>query len=117
MKTHTTLATILLSIGLLAGASLRAAEDILIADFEGTNYGDWKVTGEAFGPGPARGTLPRQMRVEGFLGKGLVNSFYNGDNTKGTLTSPEFTIRRPFISFLIGGGGWEGKTCMNLVVD
>ena len=28
--------------------------DILIADFEGPDYGAWKVTGKAFGPGPAR---------------------------------------------------------------
>lgn len=39
--------------------------DILIADFEGTSYGNWKATGEAFGPGPARGTLPGQMAVSG----------------------------------------------------
>ena len=31
-----------------------AAEDLVIADFEGETYGDWKATGEAFGPGPAR---------------------------------------------------------------
>jgi fructan beta-fructosidase len=91
--------------------------EILLADFEGTNYGDWKVTGEAFGPGPAHGTLPSQMRVDGFLGKGLVNSFYKGDGTTGTLTSPPFKIERRYIQFLIGGGGWEGKTCMNLLVD
>ncbi len=37
--------------------------DILIADFEGTRYGSWTATGEAFGPGPARGTFPGQMTV------------------------------------------------------
>ena len=94
-----------------------AADDILIADFEGTNYGNWKVTGEAFGPGPARGTLPDQMPVNGFKGKGLVNSYYKGDGTTGTLTSPEFKIERKFISFLIGGGMDTGKTCMDLLVD
>ena len=36
-----------------------SAEEILIADFEGETYGQWKVTGDAFGSGPARGTLPR----------------------------------------------------------
>ena len=46
-----------------------AADDILIADFEGTNYGAWKVTGAAFGPGPAHGTMPGgQMPVSGFFG-------------------------------------------------
>ena len=101
----------------LAVWSACGADDILIADFEGTNYGDWKVTGEAFGPGPAQGTLARQMEVSGYLGHGLVNSFYGGDKATGTLTSPAFAIHRKFIKFLIGGGGYEGKTCMNLLVD
>jgi sucrose-6-phosphate hydrolase SacC (GH32 family) len=89
--------------------------EILIADFEGDDYGDWKVTGEAFGPGPARGTLPNQMPVTGYLGKGLVNSYFKGDDSVGTLTSPGFTIRRKRINFLVGGGGWPGETCINLL--
>jgi len=102
---------------LLCLGSAYAAEDILIADFEGQSYGDWKVTGEAFGPGPARGTLPGQMNVSGFKGRGLVNSYYKGDNTTGTLTSPEFRIERRYITFLIGGGRHPGKTCMNLLIN
>ncbi len=98
-------------------ATVPAAEDLLVADFEGTTYGDWKTDGEAFGPGPAKGTLPRQMRVSGFRGKGLVNSFFKGDGTVGTLTSPPFTIRRPFLKFLIGGGGYQGETYMELLAD
>jgi len=95
----------------------RAADDIVLADFEGKDYGDWTTTGEAFGPGPAQGTLPHQMPVTGFLGHGLANSFYGGDRSTGTLTSPPFAINRSYVSFLIGGGGFEGKTCMNLLVD
>src|SRR3990172_3262548 len=89
---------------LLATTSLPAAEraDLLIADFEGTNYGDWRVTGEAFGPGPAHGTLPNQMPVEGFRGQRLVNSFFKGDGTVGTLGSPAFRIERRYLRFLIG---------------
>src|SRR5687768_9597298 len=94
-----------------------AAEDIIISDFEADNYGNWKVTGTAFGNRPARGTLPGQMMVEGFEGKGLVNSFNGGDDPKGTLTSPSFKIERPFIAFRVGGGGWEDETCIQLVVD
>jgi fructan beta-fructosidase len=94
-----------------------AGQDILIADFEGADYGNWKVTGEAFGPGPAHGTLPNQMVVDGFLGHGLVNSFYHGDDSTGTLTSLPFKIERRYLRFLIGGGGWAGETCMNLLVD
>jgi sucrose-6-phosphate hydrolase SacC (GH32 family) len=101
----------------LATPGLRAADDILIADFEGPDYGQWKTTGEAFGPGPAQGTLPGQMQVDGYKGKGLVNSFYKGDGSMGTLTSPPFKIERKFIRFLIGGGKDTEKTCMNLLID
>jgi fructan beta-fructosidase len=91
--------------------------DILLADFEGNTYGDgWKTTGTAFGKGPARGTLPGQMPVSGFLGKGLVNSFLGGDAATGTLTSPEFKVERRYINFLVGGGKHPGKTCVNLLV-
>ncbi|MCX8155388.1 MAG: GH32 C-terminal domain-containing protein [Verrucomicrobiae bacterium] len=101
----------------LAGVFGAPAPDILIADFEGTNYGAWTVMGTAFGPGPAEGTLPNQMAVRGYQGRRLVNSFYGGDASTGTLTSPPFRIERSYVKFLIGGGGFAGETCMNLLVD
>lgn len=91
--------------------------DVIIADFEGKDYGAWVVMGEAFGPGPAQGPLPGQMAVTGFNGKGLVNSFYKGDGTVGTLTSPAFIISRKYLNFLIGGGNAPGITCINLLVN
>jgi fructan beta-fructosidase len=94
-----------------------ARPDILIADFEGPDYGNWKVEGTAFGTKPARGTLPNQMPFSGFLGKGLVNSYHDGDDATGKLTSPSFTIQRRHISFLIGGGKFPGETCINLLVN
>lgn len=90
--------------------------DILIADFEMETYGNWKVEGEAFGAGPAVGTLADQMPVFGYQGMRLVNSYVKRDQTTGKLTSPEFTIQRSWINFLIGGGGHDGETCMNLLV-
>jgi sucrose-6-phosphate hydrolase SacC (GH32 family) len=99
-----------------AGAG-RGADDLLIADFEGENYGAWRATGEAFGPGPARGTLANQMPVGGYLGERLANSYFRGDATQGTLTSPEFKIERRHIKFLIGGGKHPEKTCINLIID
>jgi|GEM_PF-122058 len=101
----------------LTDLTVRAGDDILLADFEGTDYGNWKAEGKAFGRGPAQGTLPHQMEVSGYLGHGLVNSFCGADKSTGTLTSPEFKIERKFITFLIGGGGYAGKTCINLLVD
>jgi fructan beta-fructosidase len=97
--------------------TLHAAEDVFISDFEGADYGSWQAVGEAFGTKPARGSLPGQMAVDGFLGKGLANSFVGGDKSTGTLTSANFKIERPYISFLIGGGGYSNETCMNLLVD
>ncbi len=52
---------------------------MVVADFDGRGYGGWVATGDAFGAGPAAGTLPRQQAVEGFVGKGLVNSYSGGD--------------------------------------
>ena len=102
----------------LVGSSLYAADaDILIADFEGPDYGGWQTTGEAFGTAPAPGTLPSQGKVDGFRGNGLVNSFLGRDRRQGTLTSPPFEISRDFVNFLIGGGMHPGETCINLLVD
>ncbi|MFN3653674.1 MAG: GH32 C-terminal domain-containing protein [Armatimonadota bacterium] len=103
--------------GLAALPLLAAEPDVVIADFEGPDYGAWQVEGEAFGPGPARGTLPNQMPVSGFLGQGLVNSFFKGDDTTGTLTSPEFRINRRYLSFLIGGGHHPGRASIDLLVN
>jgi len=94
-----------------------AAKDVLIANFEGNDYGNWKVQGQAFGSRPAKGTLDGQMKVSRFKGKGLVNSYYNGDKSVGMLTSPRFEIQRKYINFLIGGGKYPAKTCINLLVD
>ena len=108
---------VLCSILCLCAVVTAAEQDVLVADFEGKDYGDWKVTGEAFGPGPARGTLPDQMKVSGFEGERLVNSYYGRDGTTGTLTSPPFLIERKHINFLIGGGWHPGKACINLLVN
>lgn len=90
---------------------------VLLHDFEGETYGEWRATGNSFGLGPAKGTLANQNRVTGFVGKGLVNTYLNGDGTTGTLTSPMFAINRKFMNFKIGGGNHPGQECMNLLVD
>jgi non-lysosomal glucosylceramidase len=95
----------------------RARPPIVFADFEGGNYEGWTIEGEAFGEQPAAGTLENQQHVSGFKGSGLVNTFLGGDEPIGRARSRTFTIERPWIAFLIGGGGHDGQTCINLIVD
>jgi hypothetical protein len=89
--------------------------DLLLADFEGQDYGPWKTTGTAFGTKP---TGPKN-RVSGFQGRQLVDTFLinESDQPTGKLISPAFNIERPFINLLVGGGRHPGKTCVNLVVN
>ncbi|KAJ0417657.1 glycosyl hydrolase family protein [Aspergillus carlsbadensis] len=94
--------------------------DVIFEDFEGTaDFASrgWVATGGLVGAAPAQGTLPGQQTVSGYAGSRLVNTFLNGDSTTGTLTSPPFTITRPLISFLIGGGDAPGSECLNLKIN
>ncbi|NQT86392.1 hypothetical protein HQ560_06475, partial [bacterium] len=91
--------------------------DIVLADFEGPDYGAWKATGKAFGQAPARDSGKGQGTIHGFQGKGVVNTFDRGGRPTGALTSPPFVIERSAISFLIGGGMQPGACCINLLVD
>jgi len=103
---------LLVLFGLPLGA---LAEDVSIAEFEGTGFPGWEVEGEAFGTAPARGTLPSQMEVSGFEGRGYASSYHGGDDATGVLRSPAFRVERRYLNFLIGGGGHAGETCINLV--
>ncbi|MHA6246948.1 glycoside hydrolase family 32 protein [Pontibacter sp. CAU 1760] len=87
------------------------------ADFEGSNYDTWKVEGDAFGTGPVTGAIGNQQKVSGFAGRGVVNSFRNGDATTGKLISPEFTVDAEFINLLVGGGKHPKGTAVNLIVE
>jgi len=87
-----------------------ARGETFIANFEnGTD--DWKNNGTAFDAGE------RKNRINGFLGKGYINSYLGGDKAVGTLTSPPFKIDREHIKFLIGGGNHPGKVGMELLID
>ncbi|MGC4037066.1 MAG: GH116 family glycosyl hydrolase [Chitinophagaceae bacterium] len=89
----------------------------LYDDFE-SGYGKWTVTGDAFGTKPATGSFGGdQSRVNGFTGQGLINSFLNGDGTKGKMVSKDFVINDDYIIFKLGGGNHPQTTCFNLVID
>jgi hypothetical protein len=103
-------------VGAIPAKPINLAEgDIVLADFEGETYGQWTVTGTAFGIQPSG---PKN-RVNGHQGQRLVDTFLINESDKptGTLTSPLFKVERKYINFLIGGGMTPGKTCVNLMVN
>ena len=102
---------------LTSSMAIGQSSDMLVADFEAETYEGWMITGEAFGPGPATGTLENQMGVSGYRGNRLVNTFWQGDATVGTAVSPPFKISKPYIAFLVGGGRHPGKVGMELLVS
>lgn len=118
----TTCLRTIFSISLLAFAAQLSsplngfAEDLAISRFGGKDYGAWKMTGSAFRPGPAAGAMLTRLEIENSLDDAVASSEIDGDGPIGTLTSPEFRIERPYISFLIAGGGYERHTCINLLV-
>jgi uncharacterized protein (DUF608 family) len=90
----------------------------LFEDFEQETYEGWTVTGEAFGVGPATGTLANQQQVSGFAGQRLVNTYLGGnDGLQGTAISRPFQIEKPFIAFLLGGGNRPGEVGVDLCLD
>ena len=93
------------------------ADDILVTDFSGGNYGNWTTTGTAFNGGPASVSRLPKLAIENAADDAIVCSGMDGDAAKGTLTSPKFTIKRNYIGFRIGGGDYEHHTCLNLVIE
>ncbi len=71
---------------------------IIIADFDGNDFGDWVVEGSAFSSGPAGGEDEHHMLA--ILGTGFAASLEEGSST-GSLTSPSFMIERNSIHFLL----------------
>jgi fructan beta-fructosidase len=98
------------------------AGDLPLGHFGKNNYGQWKATGTAFKYGPASDAEAlRVLEIENADGDVVASSEKDldrqADRPQGTLTSPEFQIARPYISFRIGGGDYEHDTCINLLVD
>lgn len=82
------------------------------------SVGQGKIIGSAFSRKPSSGKAIHQQPVSGFWGNQLVNTFDGGgDGLVGILQSPEFTVNKRYLKFLVGGGNQEDKTSVNLLVD
>jgi fructan beta-fructosidase len=94
------------------------ANDIVVSDFTGSDYGSWQATGTAFGQGPVSGSMLDGIKITNEQGFAVATSKPDGrDELMGTLTSPSFKVERPYISFLISGGANQHNTCLNLLLD
>jgi fructan beta-fructosidase len=83
----------------------------MLFDFE-RGIDNWEMEGDAFieCPSEAGGIL-------GSEGKRIISSAHNRSSSKGKIVSPEFIITKRCINFLIGGGYYPKKECVNLLVD
>ncbi len=92
--------------------SRAASTDVLLADFEGNDYGEWAVEGEAFGRAPTK-----RPRMLGHNGNGVASSLLASNVHVGKLTSPEFAIGRDYVKFLALARADPQKTGVRLLVD
>lgn len=95
-------------------------ETLVYDAFERRDFGKrWAAEGPAFGDGPLEiGDVVFNLPVRDYEGRNVATSFHaeGMENLTGKLISEPFTIERDTISFRIGGGGHEGRTCINLLV-
>lgn len=100
--------------------------EIVFADFETDDWGAWTATGEAFRGGPfpvsSHADYHKVHRASGKKVANSLNSRVNSDpagadNLTGTLTSPEFTISRKYISMLVCGGNRSNDAFIEVLVD
>jgi len=100
------------------GKSAQPAADITW-NFETGDLRGWEMTGEAFKTQPTYGDNPKARdgtKSSGHQGSYWIGGYENrhrssdragtiqGDGPRGTLTSEPFTVTKPTISFLVGGG-------------
>lgn len=101
-------------------------QDIVLEDWERTDYSGWTAAGTAFGAGPVtEEECPDYFKRFGPLhitGSRFVTShnFRDGgaaDDYQGKLVSDPFTIERRYLAVNVGGGNKPGTACVNLVAD
>ncbi|MGE3778922.1 MAG: DUF1549 domain-containing protein, partial [Pirellulaceae bacterium] len=97
-----------------AGPRPASAESRRFASFDGDTFGDWFVTGEAFGTSPTIGGQrdPQTDAIQLLL-PGMAHSGRLSPKLRGVLRSPTFTISHPHIFYRLAGTGCE----VRLIVD
>lgn len=109
------------------------ADELLFpnSDFESGTLEGWTTDGDAFKVQPTKGdnTSARNREPANQQGTWWIGGYEKytgvigkpgdtaGDELTGTLTSREFTIKRPYITFRIGAGHLPGKVGVRLLMD
>tara|TARA_R110002020_G_scaffold98268_2_gene234046 strand:- start:4516 stop:6507 length:1992 start_codon:yes stop_codon:yes gene_type:complete len=88
----------------------------VLFDFE-QGHRNWKMEGTAFIESPSNQALFRQGAVMGKEGAFFANSHHDRAKSTGKLTSPDFTISKDHINFLVGGNHIPKDLSVNLLVD
>jgi sucrose-6-phosphate hydrolase SacC (GH32 family) len=117
----------------LLPSAITYADELLFpnSDFETGTLDGWMVEGDAFEFQPTKGdnTKARNREPSNLQGTWWIGGYekYNGtigepgatagDKLTGTLTSREFTIKHPYITFRIGAGNLPGKVGVKLICE
>lgn len=94
------------------------ATDLVFEAFESDGFGEWTADGQAFGKAPVAAS-PQGMngKVTGYGGQYYLSSAHGGDASTGSLTSPPFEIKLPYLGFQVSGGKEKGQTAVQLLID
>jgi hypothetical protein len=90
----------------------RATEPV--ADFRAGTYGDWFITGEAFGRAPtAAGQWNPLLRGVRLVEPELAHSGFRSPRLRGVLRSPTFTLTKPRVHYRLASTG----ATIRLIID
>lgn len=95
------------------GPAVKSPAEVF-ASFDQVDFDNWEVTGAAFGAAPVK---PLPGVCSGANGAGIASSGQVSGKLTGRLTSPRFTIKRPFIWFRIAGANDAANCRISLVVN
>lgn len=92
-------------------------KSVLIENFESHTYRGWKIQGDAFSWNLASKETVDEWQFIGYEGQHIMHSITVGDAGTGTMTSPEFVLEKPYLNFLIAGGGDYSKVYVAVFIE
>lgn len=97
--------------------------EVILTDFEGDNFEEWVVTGDAFGTKPVKADTSNPgwnvfgQQGVGQNGFGYVSISTDNPDAKGTLTSPVFSADKKYLVFLFAASNLPDKLRVDLIQE